>query len=308
MNKICIIIAGPTATGKTHAAIELARNFNTQIISADSRQCYTELNAGVAKPSPLYLNEIHHYFINSHSILQEVNAKVFENYALESAASIFKNNDVAIMVGGTGLYIKAFCESLDEVPVTDLKLRERISQRFMDNGIEWLQSEIEKNDPLFFLKGEIQNPQRMVRALEVKYSTGRSILEFQSKNNPCAKPLQQRYFKIIKLGMEIPRDKIYLAINNRVDEMMDKDLLAEVNNLLPYRDLNALQTVGYKELFDHLEGRISLQKAIEAIKTNTRHYAKRQITWFKKDPEISWFNPADKNEMLGFIEKKMHSI
>ena len=282
-HKTCIIISGPTAVGKTDYAIELAQKYNTQIISADSRQCYKELNIGVAKPSPEQLKSVHHYFINTHSIHDEVNVKVFEQYALNAVQKIFVTNDVAIMVGGTGLYIKAFCEGLDKVPIANENIRNKITEFYKRKGIEWLQNEIKKVDPVYFTAGEIQNPQRLMRALEVKLSTGISILDFHSGKKI------KRDFEIKKITLEIPRQELYERINKRVDNMLNAGLLKEAEKLFRYRHLNALQTVGYKELFDFMEGKtlpgggqISLEKAIEEIKKNTRHFAKRQITWFKK--------------------------
>jgi tRNA dimethylallyltransferase len=274
--KKCLIVCGPTAVGKTDFAIELALKNNTSIISADSRQCYTELNIGVAKPSTEQLESVPHYFINSHSIHQEINVKVFEEYALQAAASIFKTNDVAVMVGGTGLYIKAFAEGIDEVPETDQEIREQLKGFYEENGIQWLQEELKLKDPAFYAEGEMENPQRMLRALEVKLSTGKSILDFQSNQKV------ERDFDIEYILLELPRETLYQHINHRVEIMMKHGLLDEVKSLYPYRHLNALQTVGYKELFDYIDGKHSLDFAIEEIKKNTRRYAKRQITWFKK--------------------------
>jgi len=274
--KTCIIISGPTAVGKTSYGIELALKYNTQIISADSRQCFKELNIGVAKPSQEQLEKVKHYFINSHSIHEEVNSKIFEDYALKRANEIFENNDIAIMVGGTGLYIKAFSEGLDEIPAIDENIRKEINELYNSHGLSWLKHEIEMKDNLFFLNGEMQNPQRMLRALEVKLSTGKSILDFQTRKKV------QRDFAIKNVVLELSREQLYTNINNRVDQMMEAGLLKEAEKLFQYRHLNALQTVGYKELFDYMEGKTSLPEAIEKIKKNTRHYAKRQVTWFKK--------------------------
>ena len=294
-NKTCVIIVGPTAVGKTSLAIELAQHFSSEIISADSRQCYKELNMGVAKPSAEQLQKVKHWFINSHSVVDEVNSKVFEVYALQKAEEVFKHDHLAVMVGGTGLYIKAFCEGMDEVPVIDPQIREELIAGFKNNGLQWVQKEVEKNDPLFFSKGEIQNPQRMIRALEVKLSTGRSILEFQSHQK------KERNFKIVKIGLELPKEELHQNINKRVDDMMNSGLLDEVKSLSSFKHLNALQTVGYRELFDHLEGKITLADAIEQIKTNTRQYAKRQMTWFKKDKDVKWLSLPAINEIISFI-------
>jgi len=297
-NKLCVIIVGPTAVGKTFFAIKLARHFTTEIISADSRQCYKEMNIGVAKPSLIQLQKQKHFFINSHSIHDEVNAKVFEEYALQKVNEIFKGNDIAVMVGGTGLYIQAFCEGMDEVPVIDPKIKDEIISSFKSDGMQWLQAEVEKNDPLYFSKGEIHNPHRMMRALEVKLSTGKSIIEFHSFKK------KQRDFKIIKIGLEIPKEQLHQNICNRVENMMKEGLLEEVKDLFSLKHLKALQTVGYKELFHHLEGKNSLEEAIEQIKTNTRHYAKRQMTWFKKDKDVRWYNAADTNAIISMVQLK----
>lgn len=277
MNKRCIILAGPTAVGKTALAIELARHFNTAIISADSRQCFQELNIGVAKPSPGELAAVPHYFINSHSIKENVSAADFEKYALEKIGLIFQTKDVVIVAGGTGLYIKALCEGLDEVPAVPQSVRERIIKNFQQAGINWLQEELRKTDVLFSEQGEMQNPQRMMRALEVKLATGKSILEFQ-KFSP-----KEREFEITQIYLDLPRHLLYERINERVDSMIEAGLVEEVKGLVSWQHLNALQSVGYTEIFDYLNGKISLAQAIEDIKKNTRHYAKRQNTWFKKD-------------------------
>ena len=284
-NKTCIVIAGPTAVGKTSFAIQLAQQLNTQIISADSRQCFKELNIGVAKPSPEQLQQVKHYFINSHSVNDEVNAVVFEQYALQKVNEIFAQHNTAVMVGGTGLYIKAFCNGIDAVPAVDIAIREKIIAGYELLGLEWLQTEVQKNDPAYFTKGEIKNPQRLMRALEVKLSSAQSILDFQTQQK------KQRDFNIIKLGLELPKEELYKNINSRVDEMIVQGLTKEVEDLYQYKNLNALQTVGYKELFDYADGVLPLEKAIEQIKLNTRHYAKRQMTWFKKDVEMKWLSP-----------------
>lgn len=278
--KTCIIISGPTAVGKTSYGIEVAQKYNTEIISADSRQCFKELNIGVAKPTKEQLQKVKHHFINTHSIHDEMNVKIFEEYALNSVNEIFKTNDVAVMVGGTGLYIKAFSQGIDEIPEIDENIRREINEQYLSNGLQWLKNEIKCYDVVFFQKGEMQNPQRMLRALEVKRSTGKSILSFQSRKK------MKREFEIKNTFLQISREQLYKNINDRVDEMMEEGLLKEAESLFSNKHLNALQTVGYKELFDYFEGTISLEKAVNEIKKNTRHYAKRQITWFKKMNEL----------------------
>ena len=284
-NKTCILIVGPTAVGKTALAVKTALHYNTEIISADSRQCFKELNIGVAKPSADELQQVKHHFISSISIKDEMNAAMYEQYALGKINEIFKKHDVAVMVGGTGLYVKTFCYGIDEVPVIDEKIREKINADFEWEGLEWLQKEVEKNDPVYFAKGEIKNPHRLLRALEVKLSTGKSIIEFQTQQK------KKRDFDIVKIGLELPKEQLHKNINSRVDAMMKAGLLDEVKKLQPYKKLNALQTVGYRELFGHLIGDLPLEDAVEIIKINTRQYAKRQMTWFKKDEEITWCEP-----------------
>lgn len=294
-HKTCIIILGPTAVGKTALAIDVAQHFQTDIISADSRQCYRELNIGVAKPSAAQLERVKHYFINSHSIHEQVNAATFEQLALNWCEDIFSRNDVAVMVGGTGLYIRSFCEGLDEMPSISPEVREAILSSFTKYGMEWLQEQVKQQDPHFFEEGEVQNPQRLMRALEVKMSTGQSILTFRSAQ------ARQRPFNIIKLGLDIPRQQLYAQINSRVKHMMQEGLLNEATALFPFRSLNALQTVGYTELFEHIEGRITLDRAVELMMQHTRNYAKRQLTWFRKDEAVNWFSPHDKESLIGFI-------
>jgi len=283
-NKTVLIIAGPTAAGKTFVAIELAKKFETEIISADSRQCFKELNIGVARPSEMELQTVKHYFIASHSIHDPVNAGIFEQYALKKVNEIFQAHNVAIMVGGTGLYIKAFCEGMDEMPGVPAEVRKSIMMNYERNGLEWLQRETQKKDPAFYKTGEIQNPQRLMRALEIAEATGQSILEFRKGK------AVQRDFNIVKIGLELPKGELHKNINTRVERMIEAGLVEEVKRLLPNKHLNALQTVAYSEIFDYIDGKTSLKDAIELIKTNTRQYAKRQVTWFKKDKDINWID------------------
>ena len=295
LHKTVSIICGPTAVGKTAVAISLAKHFNTEIISADSRQCFKELKIGVARPSEEELREVPHHFVASHSINENVNAVIFEQYALQKVNELFQKHDHVIMVGGTGLYIQAFCEGLDEMPSVDDSIRKKITENYEVKGLLWLQDEVKKKDPKFFAAGEIKNPQRMMRALEVIESTGRSILDF--RKNEKAK----RDFKISKIGLELPKEELRNNINTRVDKMIEQGLIEEARSLISCRHLNALQTVGYSEMFHYIEGKTSLGKAIEEIKTNTRQYAKRQLTWFRKDKEIKWFSPKQLDNMIGYV-------
>ena len=297
--KTVIIVAGPTAAGKTAVAIRLAEHFKTEIISADSRQCYKELNIGVARPSEEELKAIPHYFIASHSIQEEITAVGFAEYALQKVSELFKKQDVVVMVGGTGLYIKAFCEGLSPMPDIDPVIRKRIIQQYEEKGLAWLQEQIREKDPAFFEKGEMQNPQRVMRALEMVESTGKGILSFQKGEKVI------RDFNIIKIGVELPKEQLHRNIHQRVDKMIEAGLVDEVKGLLPYKELNALQTVGYAEIFEYLEDNISLEKAIEEIKVHTRQYAKRQLTWFRKDEEIKWFAPDNINAMIQWAKEKL---
>ena len=294
--KTVIIIAGPTAVGKTSAAIALAKHFHTKIISADSRQCFKELNIGVARPSEEILKEVKHYFIASHSVKDEMTAADFEKFALQKVSELFITKDVVIMVGGTGLYIKAFCEGLDEIPEVNPELRIMINAQFKAKGMEWLQNEIKQKDPEFYKSGEIQNPRRMMRALEVVESTGKSILSFRKGKKA------EKDFNIIKIGLQLQKEELYKHINVRVDKMIESGLFNEVKALIPFRKLNALQTVGYSEIYNYLDGNISFEQAVEEIKKNTRQYAKRQMTWFRKDKEIKWFAPEQIKEIIEYTD------
>lgn len=289
-----IIIVGPTASGKTALAIKLAQKFNTEIISADSRQCYKELNIGVAKPTPEELHLVKHHFISSHSIHDYVTAQVFESYALKAVNEIFQKSNIAIMAGGTGLYIKAFCEGLDEIPEIDPAVRQAIQSNYEANGLPWLQQEVAAKDPQFWLQAEQQNPQRLMRALEIKVATGKSLLDFRKGYK------KERDFNIIVLGLQLSRDVLYANINRRVDQMIKDGLIKEVTTLLPWQNENALQTVGYQEIFAALKNEFSMDEAVAKIKRNTRHYAKRQMTWFNKMEGVVW---GSSNELLTRISE-----
>ena len=286
MSKTVYIIVGPTAVGKTALAIQLAKHFQTEIISADARQCYKELNIGVARPSEDELNQIPHHFIASHSINDIVNASVFENYALAITEKLFEQKDNIVMVGGTGLYIKAFCEGLDDIPAIDPSVRKSIIHSYESNGLIWLQNELAQKDPAYWKQAEQENPHRLMRALEVIEGLGKSILSFQAQQK------KQRPFNIVTLGIEMERALLYERINQRVEQMIAAGLEQEVQALLPQFSLNALQTVGYRELLSYFNKEQSLEQVIAAIQQNTRQYAKRQMTWFKKDSSVQWFDAS----------------
>ena len=285
MTPTVYIIVGPTAVGKTKYAIALAQKLKTEIISADARQCYQELNIGVARPSNEELTQVKHHFIASHSIQETVNAGTFEQYALAKATELLEKFGSAVMVGGTGLYIKAFVEGMDQIPAIDPAIRNQIQQDLTSKGMDWLQTQVQAKDPAYWAQadqGEQQNTQRLSRALEVLIGTGQSILSFQMQSKKL------RSFNIQKIGLEMPREQLYDRINQRVIQMDQMGLEEEVNALLPQFHLNALQTVGYQEWLPYFEGQQTKEAVILAIQQNTRNYAKRQMTWFKKDADIYW--------------------
>lgn len=281
-DKTLIVICGPTAVGKTDYAIELAEKLGTEIISADSRQLYREIPIGTAQPTEEQLNTVKHHFIACRSIEEDYNAGMFERDALKLLDELFKQHDTVICCGGTGLYIKALCEGLDDLPEADEAVRQELTERLESEGLEFLQNQLKELDPVHFERMDTQNPQRVVRALEVCLSTGKPFSSFHEKQK------NQRPFKIQKIGLEMPREELYNRINQRVDLMLEYGWLEEANAVYDKRHLNALNTVGYKELFQHWAGDMTLEEATEKIKTNTRRFAKRQLTWFKRDGEIEW--------------------
>ncbi|MFZ9695739.1 MAG: tRNA (adenosine(37)-N6)-dimethylallyltransferase MiaA [Chitinophagaceae bacterium] len=297
--KFIIQVVGPTAVGKTSLAITLAKHFKTEIISFDSRQCYQELRIGVARPLEEELSEVKHYFIASHSIHEPLNAAWYEEYALQLTKNLFETHQVIVMVGGTGLYWNAFAKGMDPLPAIDPSIRAALVSNYEKNGMDWLVATLLEKDPVFAVAGEMKNPQRMLRALEVVTATGQSILQYRNQEK------QVRDFTVISIGIELPRQELVERIHTRVDLMMEQGLLEEVKLLLPFASLNALQTVGYAELFAYLNQEISLTEAVEKIKINTRQYAKRQMTWFKRDPATTWFSPGASQEVLQLIAEKL---
>lgn len=293
--KILIMVAGPTAAGKTSLAIQLARYFETEIISADSRQFYQEMSVGTAKPSAEELAAVTHNFIGSHSITDRFSVADFEKAALKKLDELYQKHHIVIMVGGSGLYLQAIEQGFDEMPDADLQEREKWNQLYQENGISYLQAQLQKFDPEYYKTVDLQNPQRIIRALEVTSSTGRPFSSFLKKTK------KERLFKIIKIGINPDRSTLYSLIDRRVDAMVENGLIKEALSLLPYQHLNALNTVGYKELFEAFNNNLPVKEAIEKIKQNTRHFAKRQITWFKKDQEIKWFASAVAKPVLEYI-------
>lgn len=277
-----IIIGGPTASGKTSLAIEVAKYFNTEIVSADSRQLFREMNIGTAKPSQQQLAEVKHHFINSHSIHDEMNTGIYETQCIFLLENLFKKNKTIVMVGGTGLYINAVVNGIDNLPEANTEIRNQLQQQLKLNGIEPLQNKLKEIDISTYLKIDLQNPNRLMRALEVFMITGKPYSSFL-KNKKT-----ERNFDVKMFGIERSRERLYEVINKRVDDMIQNGLLKEAEQLYPFKNLNALQTVGYTELFDVIENKMTLEVALEKIKQHTRNYAKRQVTWFKKAESIKW--------------------
>ena len=298
-DKTLIVITGPTAIGKTSLAITIARFFNTEIVSCDSRQFFKEMQIGTAKPSQEELNQVKHHFINSHSISDKFSVGDFEKQGIEVIQNIFLAHDIAVLVGGSGLYIKAITTGFDELPQSDPKIREDLNSLYQNEGITALQQKLKQVDPNYFLEVDLNNPQRVIRALEVSISSGLPFSSYHSNNH------KTRPFNIIKIGLNTARDLLYRRINFRVDQMLKDGLIEEVKSLILYRHLNALNTVGYSEIFEFLDDKISLNQAVEKLKQNTRRFAKRQLTWFRKDEEIKWFEPEESYAIIEYLDKTL---
>ena len=300
--KKLIVIAGPTAVGKTDFAVAVAKKMKTEIISADSRQIFHELEIGTAKPPAETLGEVKHHFINSHSITEEYDAAQFAVDALRVIAEVFKRTSVCVMCGGSGLYIKSVCEGFDDIPEIPADIRNNLISLYHSNGLPHLQQMMRDLDPLYFEKVDQQNPHRLIRALEVKIGTGKSLESFFGKQNIA------REFDIVKIGLELPREILYQRIDARMDDMITRGLFEEAQSLQRYRTHQALQTVGYKEIFDYLDGLYDKDEAIRMLKQNSRRYAKRQLTWFKKDKAFTWFDARNGADAMSFIEKETAPI
>ena len=292
MNKTLIIIAGPTAIGKTTLAISLAKHFKTEIISADSRQFYREMNIGTAKPSAVELKEVKHHLINSHSVLDQFNAGDFEKESIELINKLFLDHDQVIMAGGSGLFINAVSHGFDQLPIATDEIRTYLNTILNEKGITFLQDRLKKIDPVYYKEVDIFNPQRIIRALEVFESSGKTFSSLRTNIK------KQRPFNIVKIGLNTDRNLLYERINLRVDQMIKDGLIEEVEGLKSYRHLNPLNTVGYSEIFNYIEGKSTREEAIEKIKQNTRRFAKRQITWFNKSEDINWFKPDEFDSII----------
>lgn len=293
--KFLITLAGPTAVGKTSVALDLAKHFETEIISADSRQIYREMKIGTAVPSAMQLETIPHYFIGCRSIQEYYNASMFEQDAVALLGRLFTQHDQVIMTGGSGMYMDAVCHGIDDFPTVNAIIRENLKSEFQQKGMDWLRSRIQESDPVYYAQVDLNNPKRLLKALEIITMTGRPYSSFLTQKK------KERDFGFIPVGLNMERKALYHQINCRVDSMIGKGLVEEVKTLLPFRHLNALNTVGYREIFDYLDGKVTLEEAIDLIKRHSRQYARRQITWFKKNNDIRWFTPYENSEMITYI-------
>lgn len=296
--KNLIVLAGPTASGKTALAIRLAQEFQTVIISADSRQFYKELNIGTAAPTPQELSQAEHFMIHNKSIHDIYDVADYEKDVLSLLDKLFQKHDLVILTGGSGLYIDAVCNGLDEMPSISTEIRGQITKLYQEQGLIFLQNEVEKLDSEYFQETDIQNPRRLQRALEVIYQTGQKFSSFRKKQK------QERPFNVIRIAIYWERIQLINRINIRVEQMLKQGLLQEAKQLYPLRHLNTLNTVGYKELFSYFDGNVSLEEAIEQIKINTRQYAKRQMTWLRKNTDYHWFEANNTNEIIKYIQSQ----
>lgn len=297
--KTVIVVAGPTAVGKTAMGINLARQLGTEIISADSRQFYKEMELGTAKPDAHELSQAKHHLVNSLSIHEDYTVADFERDALAILEKIFEQNDTAIVVGGSGLYVKALCDGMDEIPEVPAHIRDDLRGEIEQFGLEKLLEELAESDAVYYQQVDRQNPQRVLRALEVCRGTGKPYSAFRTGNKV------QRSFQSVKIGLHMERELLYARIDERMDRMIDSGLFDEAAQLFPYRHLNALQTVGYTEIFECMEGNYDKEEAIRLLKRNSRRYAKRQLTWFRKDPEFVWFTPETYSEIMPMINARL---
>ncbi len=294
--KTLIVILGPTAVGKTSTSINIAQHFNTEIISADSRQIFSELTIGTAAPTPEELQIVKHHFIKTQSIHDYYSASLYEKQAIQKIEKLHQKHNTVVLTGGSMMYIDAVCNGIDDIPDVDPTIREKAIEEFKEFGLEYIQKELQKVDPDYFEKVDQANAKRILHALEVYRTTGKPFSSFHTNQN------KKRNFKIIKIGLNYDRAYLYERINKRVDLMMEEGLEQEAKSVYPYRKLNSLNTVGYKELFSYFDGDISLKKAVELIKRNSRRYAKKQLTWFRRDETIEWFEPNNTDQIIQYIK------
>ena len=294
-DKTLIVITGPTAVGKTRLCLDIAKHFDIPIINADSRQIYREISIGTARPTAEEMHQVKHYFVGTLGLEDYYSASLFEQQVLELLETLFKEHDYALMAGGSMMYIDAVCDGIDDIPTIDDETRATMKRRLQEEGLQKLCEELQRLDPEYYEIVDRQNPKRVVHALEICRMTGRTYTSFRKREK------KERPFRIVKIGLNREREELYNRINARVDRMMQQGLLKEASEMYPHRDLNALNTVGYKELFDYFDGRWTLEEAVERIKGNTRRYARKQLTWYKKDPQIKWFHPEQEQDIINYI-------
>ena len=294
--KRLIVVVGATASGKTDLSIALARYYNAPILSTDSRQVYRGLPIGTAYPSVEQLQDVEHHFIGEKELTENFNCGEYEKQALERLDQLFQKHDTVVAVGGSGLYIRALCEGMDDLPEADEALREELANRLSTDGLESLLVQLRELDPEFYEVVDRQNPARVMRAIEVCLTSGCKYSELRKSER------KERDFQIVKVGITMPREEVYDRINRRVDIMLAAGLESEVRSVLPYRHCNSLRTVGYSEMFDYFDGKITFDEAVELIKRNSRRYAKRQITWFGRDKDIAWFNRGEEEQIVKYID------
>ncbi len=299
MKKTLLVLAGPTAVGKTSCGIELARHFGTEIISADSRQIYRECTIGTAVPSAEELALVKHHFIQSISVVETYNASIFEMQVLERLEQLFKHHDLVLMVGGSGLYIDAVCQGIDDLPQVDPVLREELQERFRKEGLEALTRQLKSLDPVSYEKVDLKNHMRVLKALEISLQTGQPYSSFLSETK------KERPFQILRVALDLDRELLYERINQRVEQMMEAGLLEEVKQLQHLKGYTAMKTVGYRELFRALDGELSISEGVDLIKRNTRKFARKQLTWFRKGNRYQWFSPANCKEIIEWVEKEI---
>ena len=300
--KTLIVIVGPTGSGKTDLSIAVAEHFSAPIISTDSRQFYRGIPIGTAQPDEEQLRRVEHHFIASHDLTDEFNCGAYEVAALKRLDELFAKHDVVVAVGGSGLYVKALCEGMDDMPEAVAEVRQQLASRLENEGLDSLVEELRERDAEFYEVVDRKNPARVLRALEVCISTGQPYSSLRTGQR-CERP-----FRIVKIGTDMPREVLYERIDKRVDIMVEQGLEQEARAVYPMRTLNSLQTVGYREMFDYFDGTISRQEAIELIKRNSRRYAKRQLTWFRRDGEIEWFHPLQQSEIIEYLEAKICTL
>ncbi|MCD8166536.1 MAG: tRNA (adenosine(37)-N6)-dimethylallyltransferase MiaA [Bacteroides sp.] len=299
MGKNLLVLIGPTGVGKTELSLTLAEYFGTGIISCDSRQIFRDLPIGTAAPKPEHLLRVPHYFIGTHNLTQYYSAAQYEADVLQLLEKLYLQNDSVLMTGGSMMYIDAVCKGIDDIPTVDADTRQTILDRYEKEGLEPLCAELKLLDPEYYKIVDLKNPKRVLHALEICYMTGRTYTSFRKNSS------KERPFHIIKAGLTRDREELYERINRRVDLMMEAGLLEEVKAVCRYKHLNSLNTVGYKELFNYLEGKWTLEFAVEKIKQNSRIYSRKQMTWFKRDPQIQWFHPDRQEEIIDYFQKKM---